>query len=143
MSYRARGVRWSPGQYQAFTWPAVLVGVILLLVGLAMILFWADFISSGGLDQGLATVDNNVFIVPHILAEVLTALLAIVGGFGLFIGRGWGMATALVALGGILYTSVNSLSHSLRNAPELTPVFLGVLAATLLSFLALHYSRIH
>ncbi len=145
MAYRVSRPGRSRNEPRAFTWPAIMVGVILILVGLAIMAYWVNFALKGNLPQGLWTVENNQYIAYHIGAEGLMALLAIVGGFGLLVGRGWGMATALVALGALLYTGVNSLAWSTKNAPGwaggLTPVFLGVLATVMLSFLALHWSR--
>ncbi len=112
-----------------------------MLLGIAMIAYWADFVLRGNMPQGLWTMQNNQYLALHIGAEGLTALLALLGGIGLLVGRGWGMATALVALGGLLYTSINSLAYSLATEPTLTTVFLTVLATVLLSFIALHWSR--
>lgn len=128
-------------QPTSFTWPAAVVGLFLILIGLGVIAFWVTYVFRGHMPQGIWTVENNVYIIYHQAAEVLAALLAIVGGFGLLMGRGWGMATSLAALGALLYSSINSLAHSVKNAPELTPIFLGVAGAVFLSFVALHYTR--
>ncbi len=125
----------------SFTWPAVVVGLLLILLGLAIIIYWVNFVARGNLPQGLWTVEDGSYIAYHLAAEGLISLLAVVGGFGLLAGQGWGMATALVALGGLLYTSVNSLGYSVKSLPVLTPVFLAVAGTVLLSFVALHYSR--
>lgn len=134
---RRRG-RGEPG---AFSWPAILVGVLLILIGLAIIAYWVDFIYRGNMPEGLWTMVNGQYIVFHQAAEGLMAVLAIVGGLGLLAGRGWGMATSLAALGALLYTSVNSLAFSLVSAPTLVPIFLALLGTVLLCFLALHWSR--
>jgi len=140
MAYRASrvGRRIEPRSY---SWSAILVGIVLLLVGLAIIAYWVIFVMRGNMPEGLWTVVGNQYIVYHQAAELGMALLAIAGGFGLLIGRGWGMATSLAALGALLYTSVNSLGNSIRNEPSLTPIFLAVLGVTLVCFIALHFSR--
>ncbi len=142
MAYRfttnRRRVRNQP---TSFSWPAIVVGVLLILIGLAIIAYWVDFTYRGNMPQGLWTMENNQYIVFHQAAEYLMALLAIAGGLGLLAGRGWGMATSLVALGALLYTSINSLAYSLGSAPALTPIFLAVLGVVLLCFVALHWSR--
>lgn len=142
MAYRVtsnrRRERTAPHSY---SWSAVVVGVILILIGFAIIAYWVNFAYRGNMPQGLWTVENNQYIVFHQAAEYLMALLAIVGGIGLLAGRGWGMATSLVALGALLYTSVNSLAFSLKSAPNLTPIFLAVGGTVLLCFVGLHWSR--
>jgi hypothetical protein len=140
MAYRASrvGRRIEPRSY---SWPAILVGIVLILGGLAIIAYWAIFVTGGNMPEGLWTVVGNQYIAYHQAAELVMALLAIAGGFGLLIGRGWGMATSLAALGALLYTSVNSLGNSVRNEPPLTPIFLAVLGVTLVCFIALHFSR--
>lgn len=126
---------------RSYSWSAIVVGVLLILIGFAIIAYWVDFAYRGNMPQGLWTVENNQYIVFHQAAEYLMAILAIMGGFGLLAGRGWGMATSLVALGALLYTSVNSLAYSLKTATVLTPIFLAVLGTVLLCFIALHWSR--
>ncbi|MCL6580093.1 MAG: hypothetical protein K6U08_00525 [Firmicutes bacterium] len=140
MGYRVRPLR-SPQDARGYSWPAVLVGILLFLVGLAVVVWWVDYDLRGNLPQGLWTVQNGIYVVFVQAADGALALLALVGGLGLVLGRGWGMATALAALGATLYAAVARLGWCLRNWPSLTPVFLGLLAFALMSFLALHYSR--
>lgn len=141
MAYHGGRRRPPAAKVRVYTWPAVVVGLLLILIGLFMLGFWARFILEGGLPQGLATVENNSLIVYHIAAESLIALLALAGGLGLVRGRLWGASTALTALGGLLYSTINSLGFSLRAAPELTPLLASVLAVVVLSFLGLRLGR--
>jgi hypothetical protein len=140
MAYR--GFRKRPvTQNSPYTWPAVLVGVFLVLAGLFILGYWAAFILQGGMTEGLWTVENNSYIIFHQAAEGITALLALIGGYGLLRGRHWGLATSLVALGALLYASLNALGFAVYALTELTPVLIGTLSAVLLSFVALRFGR--
>jgi len=140
MAYRGdRG--WRMAREDPYTWPSMVVGLFLVAAGLSAIGYWANFVLAGNMPDGLWTVENNTYIAFHIGAEGVTALLAVFGGLGLLRRRPWGAAVGLVALGGLLYSTVNSLAFSVLSAPELTPIFLGVLGAVLLSFIGLHFGR--
>lgn len=141
MAYRVSRSRPRRAAPRPYTWPAIVVGVVLILIGVAIIGYWVLYALRGNMPDGLWTVVNNQYIAYHQAAEVIMALLAVAGGFGLLSGRGWGMATSLAALGALLYTSVNSLANSVRNEPSFTPIFLAVLGVVLLCFYALHASR--
>jgi hypothetical protein len=140
VAYRGNRVGRRP-DLRRYTWPAILAGIILVLAGIGIIAYWVVYVMGGNMPQGLWTVVGGQYIAYHQAAEFVMALLAIAGGFGLLLGRGWGMATSLAALGALLYTSINSLANSVRNAPSLTPVFLAVLGLSLICFIALHFSR--
>ena len=141
MSYRVTNTRRTGNEPRAYTWPALIVGIVLILAGIGIVVYWVNYWLSGNMPDGLWTLANNQYVVYHQAAEGVMAILAIAGGFGLLLGRGWGMATSLAALGALLYTGINSLSFSFTTAPALTPVFLGVLGFSLLGFIALHFSR--
>lgn len=145
MTYRVSGGRGRPRrrprQPAPYTWPTFVVGLALLLLGLAIVAYWVRYVFAGNLAGGVFTVANGNYLAVHIAAEAVAALLAIVGGLGLLAARHWALATALAALGALLYTSINSMAYSLASAPALTPVFGGVLVTVLLSFVALHFGQ--
>ena len=140
MAYRGFGRR--PGtQGSPYNWAAALVGVLLVLIGLFVLGYWAIFILQGNMAGGLWTVENNAYIVFHQAAGVIMALLALVGGYGLLRGRHWGVSVSLVALGALLYASINALGFSVYALTELTPVLIATLGVVLLSFVALRFGR--
>jgi hypothetical protein len=47
----------------------------------------------------------------HLLAEFITSILLIIGGFGLFTKKAWGFHLNLIALGMLLYTVIVSAGY--------------------------------
>ncbi|MCL6580087.1 MAG: hypothetical protein K6U08_00495 [Firmicutes bacterium] len=124
-----------------YTWSAKSVAVLLLVEGVGILVYWAKFYLDGNLPDGLYTLSGGSYIAFHIAAEVVVALAAIAGGLGILRGREWGMAASLVAVGGLLYTGINSLSWSLPAGDSLTRVFGAVAGLALLSLIGLHFGR--
>ena len=104
----------------------ILVALFAGLVGAAMAGIWArDIMSGHGFDapHGLLRAreaDSDDLMIWHWAAEFGTALVLIAGAFLLLTGAAVAEAVMLVGLGGLLYTSTNSLGWSLA-APERRP----------------------
>jgi hypothetical protein len=104
----------------------ILVAIFGGVVGAAMAGIWArDIMSGQGFDapHGLLRAreaDSDDLMIWHWAAEFGTALVLIAGAFLLLTGAAVGEAVMLVGLGGLLYTSTNSLGWSLA-APERRP----------------------
>jgi hypothetical protein len=47
----------------------------------------------------------------HLIGEFLTAIILLIGGFGLFINRGWGFHVFLISMGMLLYTVIVSAGY--------------------------------
>jgi hypothetical protein len=111
-----------------------LVGGFMVVMGLAIALTWArDIRSSPEIDRSAGLVrardrrDGSLFL-PHWIAEYATAIGLVVGGLGLILDRGWGKDLSLIALGGLTYTSVNSLGWTLAlpsRRPYAIPMLVG------------------
>jgi hypothetical protein len=123
------------------TWQALTVSVLLVILGLGMLGFWAMWLAQGNLRGGIATIENNQFIVFHLTAETIAALLALVGATGLGLGWAWGRTVSFVAGGMVVYATINSLAHSVKNDPALTPIFVVSLAVVLFCFALLGSER--
>jgi hypothetical protein len=54
-------------------------------------------------------------MLPHWIAEYATAAALLAGSAGLLIGTGWGKPLGMVALGALVYTSINSLGWVLAD----------------------------
>lgn len=125
----------------AYTWSAKSVAVLLLVEGVGILVYWARFYLEGNLPGGLHTLSGGSYIAFHIAAEAAVALAAMAGGLGILRGREWGMAASLVAVGGLLYTGINSLSWSLPAGDTLTGVFGAVTGLALVSLVGLYFGR--
>jgi hypothetical protein len=109
---------------------SVAIGVLLALVGVAMIGFWALHIARGGLPKGIVTVESDAYITLHIVAELVTAVACLLGGLALSLGLGWGPAVGLIASGMLAYAGINSLGWGLRNS---RPISIGLVVAVLMA----------
>lgn len=123
------------------TWQEISVSILLALIGLGMLGFWAMWLAQGNLANGIHTVENNQFIVFHLTAEATAALLAIVGAVGVLLRRSFGRPLAFIAGGMVSYATINSLAHSVKNDPRLTPIFVVSLVVVLVCFVLLRSDR--
>jgi len=104
-----------------------IAAITMVILGAVILLTWAAFIATGVLDQGIRTVERSEhgqYLAFHLAAETLMAMLLIAGGAGLLLKTSWSQPVAFLGLGMTVYSTVNSLSHTVRNEPVLTPVLL-------------------
>jgi hypothetical protein len=101
------------------------IGILLTIVGLGMIGFWVRHIASGGMPQGIRTLESDGFIAFHITIELLTGILCMVGGLSVALNSGWGLPVGLFASGMLAYTGINSLAwKEVRSRPVLSLMFI-------------------
>ena len=115
-----------------------MVSIIMLICGLAILGVWTvDIIRGDKIDkrEGLLKArdpENDSLMLPHWIAEYATAFGLLAGAYGLFTHLGWAEEVALLSLGALLYTSVNSLSWALAKRERLSyaiPMGLSVIGA--------------
>jgi len=101
------------------------IGILLAVVGLGMIGFWARHIATGGMPQGIRTLESGGFIIFHITVELTTGILCILGGLALAMAIQCGPPVALFASGMLAYTGINSLAwKEVRDKPLLGLMFI-------------------
>jgi hypothetical protein len=98
--------------------------IVMGLQGLAIVGSWAGFIRGGAFKDGPKTVENNMYLGMHLLAEMTMGVLLITGSVGLLMDRTWGRAAGLLGLGSVTYSTINSMADTIRNKPKLTPLLL-------------------
>ena len=104
----------------------VLVAIFAGVMGAAMAGIWArDIMSGHGYDapNGLLRAreaDSDDLMIWHWAAEFGTAFVLIAGAFLIMINAALAEPIMLLGLGGLMYTSTNSLGWSLA-APERAP----------------------
>jgi hypothetical protein len=88
--------------------------IYVILVGFAIIGYWIIFYlrkQTPG-QQIEAVVDRGQIEMRfHIIAELLAAVVLIIAGTSLLMKISWGREVVLVAIGMLLYTSVNSAGY--------------------------------
>ncbi|KXA95402.1 hypothetical protein AKJ40_00985 [candidate division MSBL1 archaeon SCGC-AAA259M10] len=84
------------------------IAIYPIIIGLLMIGMWSALLGTGQVSEvGTALLE----ISYHLVAEFLTAVLLIVGGFGLYGGRRWGFGVFSVSMGLLLYSVINSTGY--------------------------------
>jgi hypothetical protein len=101
------------------------VAIILALQGLAILGTWIGFIRAGAFKNGIRTVENNMYLGIHVLAEAIMGLLLVIGAVAMLLQKSWGRAVAIAGAGAVIYSTVNSMADTIRNKPNLTPVLLA------------------
>jgi hypothetical protein len=80
--------------------------IFAILMGVLMLLVWGALLVTGQEPEVSAGTPPALFLLA---AEFLTAFSLIVGGYGLYTRRKWGLRAALVALGMLLYCVIFSI----------------------------------
>lgn len=110
-----------------------------LAVGMLILLSWPFFFLMGQVPQ-VETEPYGIF--AHLVAEILTAVSLIIAGAGLFQKRLWAPRLALVALGMLLYTVINSHGYFADQGEwPLVVMFAILLTLTLFSLRSLNSMR--
>lgn len=79
-----------------------------IIIGVAMIGMWFFLIATNQVPE-IKTEPTR--IMYHLIGEFLTAILLLIGGFGLFTNRGWGFHVFLISIGMVLYTVIVSAGY--------------------------------
>ena len=116
----------------------ILVAIFAGTIGAAMAGIWArDIMSGHGYDapHGLLRAreaDSDDLMIWHWAAEFGTAFVLIAGAFLIMINAALAEPIMLIGLGGLMYTSTNSLGWSLaapERAPYVWPKAIGLIGA--------------
>jgi hypothetical protein len=104
-----------------------------LSIGVMMVLQWIFFLAAGQVPE-LQTAPWE--IACHIIAELMTAGVLILSGFGLLRSASWAKTIAILGLGMVMYSSVNSAGYFAQKGEWVFIVMFAVLLC--LAMVALH-----
>ncbi|HTX44392.1 MAG TPA: hypothetical protein VMC61_06640, partial [Methanocella sp.] len=76
-----------------------------IIIGIAMLGMWTVFVATGQVPE-LSTEPLRVSM--HIIGEVATALVLLIGGYGVWAGKKWGLQAYMLSMGMLLYTLIVS-----------------------------------
>lgn len=79
-----------------------------ITIGITMMGMWFSLIMTNQV-QEMKT--ESIRITYHLIGEFLTAIFLVIGGFGLFTNRGWGLHVFLISMGMLLYTVIVSAGY--------------------------------
>jgi hypothetical protein len=107
-----------------------LASIYSILVGISMIGLWIMLLSTGQVPE-LTTEPYR--IMAHILAEVVTAVLLLGSGFGLFTQKTWSAKMFLFSQGALFYTLIASPGYYIQlGTIPMVIMFLALLVITLI-----------
>ncbi len=116
------------------------IAVFAIIMGSGFFVIWTkDILTNPDIDMSVGFFrardrDSGSIFWLHWLAEYGTGAVLIVAGAGLFLESGWGRPLALLGLGSLVYTSVNSLGWAFakrERLPYAAPMFVGALGGIL------------
>ena len=89
-----------------------IAAVYSIIVGASMIGMWTVFYVIGEIPE---INTEPAKIVMHLIAEFVTAIALIFGGFGLILNRKWGFQTYLLSMGMLMYTLIVSPGYYIQS----------------------------
>jgi hypothetical protein len=116
------------------SWQVITAGILLAILGLAMLGEWTMWLLQGNLTDGIYTVENNSFIVLNIAADAVAALFVLVGAVGILMDRRWSRPLTFIGGGMVIYATIIGLGYTLKSDPTLTPMLIVSLVIVLICF---------
>lgn len=107
-------------------------------MGIAMLGMWAMFMATGQVPE-LQTKFYEIAL--HIVAEVATAIALIIGGYGLFAGRKWGMQAYMLSMGMLLYTLIVSPGYYIQRENIVMTGMFAAFFVLAITFVGLSFLR--
>ncbi len=109
---------------------ARIASIYSIFVGIAMLGLWVMLLSTNQVPE-LASEPYR--IIAHILAEIATAVLLLIGGYGLLKKQTWGMKAFLFSQGALFYTLIASPGYYIQlGAVPIVAMFIILLVITLI-----------
>ena len=107
-----------------------------ILIGLSMIGMWVFFLASGQVPEFQNIPIETTF---SILADNITGVMLLIGGYGLYTGRRWGFHAYLVSLGALFYSLMIAIGYYAQRGDMIfvgifAPIFLLMIIFYILSF---------
>jgi peptidoglycan/LPS O-acetylase OafA/YrhL len=79
-----------------------------IIIGIAMICMWITFLVTNQVPE----INSAPFKISyHLMAEFLTSILLLIGGFGLYTKKSWGFHLYLISMGMLFYTVIFSAGY--------------------------------
>lgn len=118
--------------------PSKLAAIYSILTGLSMLGMWAVLLGTGQVPELAVIPFETVFSV---LADCVTGLMLIIGGYGLYLGRGWGPRAFLVSQGALFYSLMIAIGYYGQKGESIYLVMFAVIFTFMVAFLALGFRR--
>ena len=103
-----------------------IASVFSIFIGIAMIGMWIMFYATGNIPE-LATEPMRISM--HILAEVITAIMLIIAGVGIFAGIKWAREVYFLSMGMLIYTLIQSPGYFMETEDYGFVIMFGIMLA--------------
>ncbi len=98
--------------------------VFSIFIGIGIIGMWIVFYTTGNIPE---LVTEPVRISMHILAEVITAIMLIIGGIVILTGVKWGKEIYFLSMGMLIYTLIQSPGYFIETKDYGLVIMFGVM----------------
>lgn len=109
-----------------------------VFVGLCMIGMWIMFYSTGGIPE-LTTKTAEIGL--HIVGEMVTAILLIMGGYAVLTNKDWGLQAYSLSMGMLLYTLIVSPGYYVQRREIPFVIMFSVLFLMSVLFIILSFIK--
>jgi hypothetical protein len=108
----------------------LIASIYTILIGIAMFCMWLILLVKREVPE-LTTKPTQIYF--HLLAELLTSIILIIGGIGLIMNQSWGVAIFFIAIGMAIYSTINAAGFygQLKD----WPMFITLIVFTIISLL--------
>ena len=108
----------------------LIASIYVIIIGTAMFCMWIFLLGKREVPE-LTTKPTQIFF--HLVAELLTSIILIVGGIGLIMNQSWGVALFFISIGMAIYSTINAAGFygQLKD----WPMFIMLLVFTIVSLL--------
>ncbi len=109
-----------------------------ILMGICMIGMWIMFYTSDSIPE---IQTKPIELGMHILAEIITAVVLIIGGFSVLMNKRWGNQIYLLSMGMLLYTLIMSPGYFLQQGDIGFAIMFAVFILLAIMFTILHLTK--
>ncbi|MHA2183574.1 MAG: hypothetical protein ACXADU_04615 [Promethearchaeota archaeon] len=108
----------------------LIASIYAIIIGITMFCMWIFLLGKKEVPE-LTTKPTQIFF--HLVAELLTSIILIIGGIGLIMDQSWGVALFFISIGMAIYSTINAAGFygQLKD----WPMFIILLVFTLVSLL--------
>jgi len=108
----------------------IIASIYTIIIGIAMLCMWIFLLGKREVPD-LTTKPTQISF--HLIAEFITAVMLLIGGFGLFANQPWGMAIFYISIGMVIYSTINAAGFygQLKD----WPMFIMLIVFTIISLL--------
>jgi hypothetical protein len=115
-----------------------LAAIYSMIIGIAMLGMWTVFVTTGQVPE-LST--EPIRVSMHIIGEVVTALVLIAGGYGVWAGKKWGLQAYMLSMGMLLYTLIVSPGYYAQSGDAVMVGMFAVFFVIAIAFTGLSFLR--